>query len=446
MLCWPRGDLRRSTEHLASRWLLDVVGARTGARVWSHDLLQLRAPWIEHVPSFGAGVARHRLPGHGAGAPPARRCSTAGALAADPAFDRGARLLRARRSPHFTEYDGNLDGWPVPSPAAPDQLVSTTRLEAWAACPLHYFFRFVLGVADVENPEDVLRLSPLDKGSLLHATLDRFLQRGPRPARRRSSRRPPIRGGRTTAERLAELFDEEAVRYVARGLTGRDLFWRQDRRALLRDLHILLRNDGTRRRAAGRPPVRHRAPLRLRRRPGGRRPRRRPLPSASGAWSTASTAPTAATSLVIDYKTGRSDAYRNLGESEPTAGRHPAAAPGLRAGRPGGRRPRPTPRRRPSTGSSRPAASSSQPLGPAHRRPCSSRSRADIAAIVDGIEAGCFPAHPHRPVWQFGPGCLACDGDGAGTAERWHEWTRKKDAPEMAEYLALAARQGADRG
>ena len=62
VLCWPRGDLRRSTEHLASRWLLDVVGARTGARVWSHDVLQLRAPWIEHVPSFGAGVAATAFP------------------------------------------------------------------------------------------------------------------------------------------------------------------------------------------------------------------------------------------------------------------------------------------------------------------------------------------------------------------------------------------------
>jgi ATP-dependent helicase/nuclease subunit B len=71
---------------------------------------------------------------------------------------------------------------------------------------------------------------------------------------------------------------------------------------------------------------------------------------------------------------------------------------------------------------------------------------ADLATIVAGIEAGLFPAHPRRPTWQFWVDCPACDPDGVGTGERWHEWTRKKDAPVLAGYVALAARQGADRG
>jgi RecB family exonuclease len=441
VLCWPRGDLRRSTEHLASRWLLDVVGARTGARVWSHDVLALRAPWVEHVASFGAGVAatafpataqEHRLHALLDGRP----------LTPDPAFDQGGRLLRARRSPHFTEYDGNLDGWPVPSPAAPDQLVSTTRLEAWAACPLHYFFRFVLGVADVENPEDVLRLSALDKGSLFHATLDRFLREVlARPAAQQPAPSDPWRP--EDHRRLAELFDEEAVRYVARGLTGRDLFWRQDRRAILRDLDVLLSKDGARRaQQAARPfATEHRfgfdgdpvaVPLADDRAVRFRGVVDRIDRTEGGGL------------LVIDYKTGRSDPYRNLGESEPTLGgtrlqlpvyalaaREVAAAPDA-----------PAAAEYWFVTASGNFTSRSVPLTPAVLH----QVEADIAAIVDGIEAGRFPAHPHRPVWQFGPGCIACDGDGAGTAERWHEWTRKKDAPEMAEYLALAARQGLDRG
>jgi ATP-dependent helicase/nuclease subunit B len=441
VLCWPRGDLRRSTEHLASRWLLDVVGARTGERVWSHDVLQLRAPWVEHVASFGAGVAAASFPAT-AQEHRLRSLLHHRPLPADSAFDRGARLLRARRSARFTEYDGNLGGLTVPSPADPDQLVSTTRLEAWAACPLHYFLRFVLGVVDVENPEDVLRLSALDKGSLLHATLDRFLREVlARPTPLQPA--PDEPWGPDDGARLVDLFDEEAARFVARGLTGRDLFWRQDRRAIVRDLQTLLREDSARRREQMARPFATElrfgfddAPVAV------------PLTAERAVRFRGMVDRVDRTDagdlVVIDYKTGRSDAYRHLGESEPTLGgtrlQLPVYALAARA----------------ATGWPDAPASAEYwfvtttgkfhtravPLTPAVLE----QVRADIAIIVGGIEAGHFPAHPHRPVWQFGPGCVACDGDGAGTSERWHEWTRKKDAPEMAEYLTLAARQGADRG
>ena len=330
----------------------------------------------------------------------------------------------------------------MPSPADPDQLVSTTRLEAWAACPLHYFLRFVLGVVDVENPEDVLRLSPLDKGSLLHATLDRFLREVlARPAAHQPA--PDEPWGPDDADRLVELFDEEAARYVARGLTGRDLFWRYDRRTIVRDLRALLDHDGTRRQEHAARPLAAElrfgfddAPVAIALAPD-RSVRFRGMVDRVDRTD-------AGDLIVIDYKTGRSDAYRSLGEAEPTLGgtrlQLPVYALAARA----------------ATASPDAPASAEYwfvttqgrfrtravPLTPGVLE----RVRADIATIVDGIEAGHFPAHPHRPVWQFGPGCVACDGDGAGTGERWQEWTRKKDAPEMASYLALAARQGADRG
>jgi len=240
-----------------------------------------------------------------------------------------------------------------------------------------------------------------------------------------------------------ELFDEEAARFVARGLTGRDLFWRQDRRALVRDLLTLLRRDDDRRlEQAARPFA---AELRF---GFDDAPVAVPLGAERAVRFRGMVDRVDRTDhgelVVIDYKTGRSDAYRSLGETEPTLGgtrlQLPVYALAARA----------------ATASPHAPASAEYwfvtSVGKFHTRSVPltdtvlAQVTADIATIVDGIESGYFPAHPHRPVWQFGPGCLACDSDGAGTSERWHEWTRKKAAPEIAAYLTLAARQGADRG
>ena len=168
---------------------------------------------------------------------------------------------------------------------------------------------------------------------------------------------------------------------MARGLTGRDLFWRQDRRALLpRSAHPAAQRQHPAR-AAGRPPVRHRAtasastatrwpsPLaddRAGPLPGHGRPRR------PHRWRRP------ARHRLQDRAQRRLPQPRRV-RADP--GRHPVAAAGLRAGRPGGGRPRPMPRRRPSTGSSPASGNFTQPLGPAHAgrarpgaRPTSRRS------------------------------------------------------------------------
>jgi ATP-dependent helicase/nuclease subunit B len=52
--------------------------------------------------------------------------------------------------------------------------------------------------------------------------------------------------------------------------------------------------------------------------------------------------------------------------------------------------------------------------------------------IVDGIETGVFPALPPEPAPTPWVQCRYCDPDGMGTTDRWREWERKIDAPEMA--------------
>jgi hypothetical protein len=412
--------------------------------LWSDDLAELDAPWLQHVASFAAGVRHATFPATAQEHHLRRLLAAPGGVpevVSDSAFHRGRDLLRARRTSAFTEYDGNLAGVAVPSPADGTTLVSPTRLERWATCPLRYFFTDVLRVGEVENPEAVLRISALDRGGLLHAALDRFVAE--------VLRRPPTEQPGpddpwtdADAERLIAIFDEEAAKYVARGLTGRDLFWRQDRRSAHRDLREMLRHDTIARReertrpiatelafgfdaeappvavdVPGAGPVRFRGVIdRVDRRDDG-------------------------ALLVTDYKTGRPDGYAGLGETEPTVGGTRLQLPVY-------------------------ALAARQALGDTdtdvtaeywfatvaghfvHRAlPLTDDVHdtvvADLATIVGGIEAGRFPAHPG---WQRWIDCPVCDPDGAGTAERWREWSRKKDAPELDGYRALAARQGADRG
>jgi ATP-dependent helicase/nuclease subunit B len=448
VLLAPRGDLRRSSERVASRWLLDIVARRLDRDVTSDELAAVRAPWVDHVASFAGGVRatafpateqEHNLRRLTDPAPPGL-----GPLAADAAFRRGRTLVRARRSSAFTEYDGNLSGRAVASPAATGALVSPTRLERWAGCPLRYFFEYVLRVAEVENPEDVLRMSALDKGSLLHATLDRFISEVlQRPAEERPG--PDDPWSIDDVERLLAIFDEQAAGFAARGLTGRNLFWRQDRRTVRRDLRELLNRDSERRQQRRARPfaaeltfgVDDASPPVTVEMPDGRAVRLRGQIDRVDRTDDGGV-------VVTDYKTGSARSYARLGEAEPTVGgtrlQLPVYALAARAA------------------AGAPEADvlaeywfvTSRAHFQARTVPLTPEVHAtvvaDIATIVAGIEGGLFPAHPRRPTWQFWVDCPACDPDGVGTGERWHEWMRKKDAPELAEYLVLAARQGADRG
>src|SRR5690606_41303985 len=74
----------------------------------------------------------------------------------------------------FTEWDGNLEGQPIPSTA--ERPLSATSLETWAGCGFRYFLRQVLGLSDRDDPERVLELSALDRGSGVHEALADFLR------------------------------------------------------------------------------------------------------------------------------------------------------------------------------------------------------------------------------------------------------------------------------
>ena len=251
VLTFARGDLRSGSSHLPSRWLLDTATALRGERVYSSELDGLVHPAVDHVESFAAGIASrqaasevdHDLATLVAGADP---------LVYPPTHTvrRAIVAQRARRSPALTEWDGNLAGHDVASPVRLDAM-SPTRLETWAACGYRYFLQYVLGLDELEVPERIVELQPLDRGSAFHHVLEAFLREAiaagpPAPG---EAWRPEQRG------RLHQLADAEFDAIERAGKTGRPLLWERRRLELHERLERFLDDDQAERRLRATTPA-----------------------------------------------------------------------------------------------------------------------------------------------------------------------------------------------
>jgi RecB family exonuclease len=431
---YPRGDLRRSTERVPSRLFADHAGVLAAAR---------------SIPSYAFGAAHVVFPAS------RHEFEVRSAIAGDawaagiPAVARGVELTSARASEELTRFDGNLTGLgarlePI-RPTVAGRVTSPTRLEQWAVCPHAYFVRHVLHVEPVDEPEDVMQIEPIARGRLVHEVLDRFLAES---RVRTGAGRPWTPEDRA---RLQEIGEEVCASAEAHGLTGRRLLWHRDRRAILAELDAFLDADEQYRKqngaetlatelsfgfatntsnesvlqvdavevalGAGRPLVMRGKADRVDRLGDGRL-------------------------VVIDYKTGSERTYKSLAHEDPvTAGLHlqlPVYAYAARGA----------------------FGSDGTPVeayywfvgrGQNRRIGYDVDTKVDEAfvdtlrIIVDGIENGVFPATPPQPAPTPFIQCRYCDPDGMGTTDRWREWERKYDAPEMAFVHALAG-EDADTG
>ena len=235
---FPRGDLRRSTQRLPSRWLLPTLRELSG----DHDLAATE--WesassgrIRRSDSYARGLTTTAMP---ASEQEWRiRAAHDRRLDGDPIVTQADALLRARASDAFTRFDGNLtdvDG--LPDPADGVRRASPTALEAYADCPHGYFVARLLGIEPIEHPEEVLTISPLDIGNLIHQTMDAFITE--------QDRALPGYGEPWTAvqrDRLRVIATETAIEYEARGATGHRRLWQAERDRILADLDWMLDED-----------------------------------------------------------------------------------------------------------------------------------------------------------------------------------------------------------
>jgi ATP-dependent helicase/nuclease subunit B len=235
---FPRGDLRRSSHRLPSRWLLPTL------RDLSQDKRLAATHWDE--PDYG--TAMHTSASYAGSlttADPATeqdwrvRRVAVGAVLADPVVDRAVSLLKARASDAFTRYDGNLAGADgLPDYARQDRTISPTALESYASCPHAFFVERLLRVEPVEQPEDILVISPLEIGNLVHESMDAFVSE--------QGEDLPAGGAPWTTEqraRLIEITRAKADEFEAEGLTGHPRLWQRERMRILADLAWLLTDD-----------------------------------------------------------------------------------------------------------------------------------------------------------------------------------------------------------
>ena len=444
---FPRGDLRRSTLRLPSRWLLPSLREHSANELLSASEWDTAAgEWLDGSSSFAASLTQSatlatdqewRI-----------RAATAGYPAGDDVLRRALDMVRARSSAELTRFEGDLSGFELPHPSAPDRIVSPTALESWSICPHAYFIARLLHVQPVESPETLILISPIEIGNLIHEVLDRFFahesERGAVPA----ASQQWTAGQRVTLARIAT---EVADEFEARGITGHRLLWAQERNRIVNQLQHVLDDDEAVRAATGRQQVRSELVFGMRGAepveillPDGESIRFRGAadrvdrvgPAAEPLMSSAvPDAPAGAVDalVVVDYKSGSERKFTDLGEDDPTAKgtklQLPVYAHAARA----------------ALGDAHTAVTAEYWFvrsGKHVELPLTDhvyRSHTEaLAVIASGIKAGLFPHRPPKENgWSGFTECEYCDPDAMGTKALFARWQRKRQDPRLARYVAL---------
>lgn len=433
----PRGDLRAGGASLPSRWVIDGLSSAAGRRVTSDEVLDGRLPGVEDVESFSHGIRGTAVHASLRDRDLAQLSELAPThIASHPAvtgaIGRGITALRARRSGTFTEWDGNLAGVEVPSPTRGGSPLSPTGLEQWAGCGFRYFLDHVIGLRDRDEPERIHEISAIDRGSAVHAILERFFaevieQGAPDPDQAWTS---------ADRQRLAEIAAAELDELERTGRTGRAVTWRFERRRLLDLLDRFLTEDEGRRALWRSRPVDVEMPFGLADADpvvidlaDGRAIRFRGLADRvdrtdGGEW------------IVLDYKTGAGTRYKGLADDDFMAGTtlqlglySEAAQQRLGGG----------------------AASAYYwmvderagfvPHGYRWTDDRRARFVELLGSMVDGIEQGVFPLVPGD--WDafqgFHDNCRFCQYDPVCPADRGPQAEAKVDAPQLAVRRTLTS-------
>jgi ATP-dependent helicase/nuclease subunit B len=412
----PRGDLRSTSHNEPSRWL-DRWASVANTRTVSSNTAGLVTT------AFPATSGEHRLRTRYVHVSSGGSLDTAPGVADDLVLTRGLALLDGRSADVLSVFDGDLSTAGV---ASLDQIVSPTQLEAWTACPHAYFMRYMLGIKAVEEPDDQISITALDRGTTHHEALDRFHRAviaGELPQ--------PAGHGWSAVHRdaLMRYFDDECARAQRRGRTGRRAHWSDEQERMRADLLGWLDHDS--RCSIDRGSTVLASEHRFGRTDpvgidiGGR------IIQLHGSIDRVDQ--TADGSIVVtDHKSGSADKYRKLGPDDPTLSgavfQLPAYAVAARSllGRPDadvrteyglmgkGRYERP---------------------GYTLTPEVEAVVVAEVRRVVSGIESGYFPNRPERPGWRMFVSCRYCEPDLLGTTERWGEWSRKRRDPRLAQWF-----------
>jgi len=436
---FPRADLRGQRGKLPSRWLLEQASALEGRALYSSDMdSPPRRDWLKVVPSFQAALAGDNEPaseqeydlrslllwGRSGG-----KVEQHYLLKEQTALGIGIEAGLGRQSRQFTRWDGFVAAAAAPS-LSQGRAVSPTALQTWSSCPFHYFLQNVLRISETEKPEDTLTISALDRGTLLHEALERFM----REVEPRTT--PDQPWDDSESQMMRDIGEQLCAEAEAAGLTGKPLLWHLEREKIMRDLDGFLDADEEMRQQEGVLPLDVELAFGVR-----------------GATNTAATielesgrtvmlrgkidrldkTPDGSRLVVLDYKTGAAGFYRKMSDDP------------LRRG---------TLLQLPIY-----ALAASQVHGVEDvdayywfiaeeegykREGCAvgpgllDEFRRVLAIIIDGIDSGIFPARPGKSVLNSYENCKLCNYELACLRARSRPWERKREAPELTPYREMA--------
>ncbi len=354
---------------------------------------------------------------------------------------RACRLARQRSLRQLTEYDGNLSGikgidtFGIRPDGAP---ISPTALETWAACPYRYFLAYVLRLGALDTPEEIFSISALDRGTLGHEILERFIRESRHGGHLPASGQPWAPADRQRLMRIAARSFQEAETH---GVTGKRLLWDMVKTEILSDLDTFLEADSILREAS------ETADVRVETRFGFAGDSTDVIDPNTGIRfrgmiDRIDISGDGQRVLVVDYKTGSADPYKGLDDDPIDQGRRLQLAVYSLAAR----------ALFPEADSVSAAYWFSTNRGRFQFAPSAHFNMADesvaerfrqgVASIVDGINGGIFPANPGPPA-RYGPSnCQYCDFDAVCPARRADLWERKKSDTVVAGYLQLAEPDG----
>ncbi len=433
-LSYPRADVRGQRARFPSRWLLESATNLHGQRVYGSkiDALDSRG-WYHAVPSFEWSVANAPTPG--AGQEYDLRSIRRAAKPADhflarseAQLQRGMVLQQARRSDSFGEWDGHIVGG---TPSYARRPHSPSALQDWAVCPYRYFLGRVLRVAERDEVEDDLVISPLERGALIHDILHTFFSSVAGP------RSPNDEWTESHRRSLAAIASDKCDAAERRGVTGRDLLWGRERQLIQDDLQEFLTRDNKRRAdrgviqvlseyafgLAGSPSVSFTLP-------DGRTARLR------GKIDRIDQSADGGRLEVIDYKTGQPKPGRNdLNEDPVIRGKYlqlPVYAVAAAQER---------------TDSSSVEVASSywfitdrgnfSSLDVTWDDRATDRFRDVLGQIVDGIGQGHFPVHPGDDAYRGPRNCENCAYDAVCSRDRQSTWNATCRDPRLGGYVSL---------
>ncbi|MFW3171372.1 PD-(D/E)XK nuclease family protein [Geodermatophilus sp. CPCC 206100] len=426
---FPRGDLRTKSRHLPSRWLLPTLRRLSGrpqlsATEWDEPPID----WLTTSPSFAGSLVTTPDP---ACEQEWRTQAAHARVELDDAVVTAAHALtEARESGSFTRFDGDLSAVAegLPDYAAGKHPVSPTALERYAGCPHAYFIERVLGVHPVEQPEDVITISPADIGTLMHQSFDALVTEfaDDLPGFGESWRDEHRR-------RLAEIADTQAAQFAADGRTGHPRLWQQTLVRVQADLQAMLVADDEWRRE-------HRARVvtsELAFGMDGAEPVAVDLPGGGTLLMRGSADKVDETEdgrlVVTDIKSGSATSFKGLGADDPVLGGSKLQLPVYaHAARQAYDRPDAEVEAaywfvRKDKG--RIAVPLTEDVEQVYAR--------TLQTIVTGIRDGLFPARPPEKDDYAFVQCAYCNPDGIGHGQARTRWLITKRDPRLAELVSL---------